>query len=184
VRINIYAEGFQLTPELRAYVDLRLLSALGRFSDRIESAVVRLRARNRRTESERASCDVVVTLHPSGEFRSRAEEPRLEDAIDRSVNEIGLSVESAVSLAQPLSVPSRITEKPIGHDTLEVVLDGNRISLDQRQMLERPKNYLRPVAVREYWRPPGVEDNEGPEERSASPWSSSFQRKGKGHVTL
>jgi hypothetical protein len=153
-------------------VDRRLLSALGRFTDRVESAVVRLRATNRRTESERASCDVVVTLHPSGELRARTEEPRLEDAIDRSAKEIGLSVKNAVSLAQPPSVPSRITETPYA---LEVVQDGNRISLHQRQMLERPENYLRSVAVREYWRPPGVEDDEGPEEKVGSRWNSSVQ---------
>ena len=67
MRINIYAEGFQLTSQLRAFVDLRLLSTLGPFRDRIESAVVHLRARNARSVLDTTSSDVVVRLYPSGE---------------------------------------------------------------------------------------------------------------------
>ena len=169
MRINVYAEGFQLTSQLRDYVDLRLLSALGRFSDRIESGVVRLRALNGRTVSETTHCDVLVRLYPSGELRARANEPRLEDAIDRAAKEIGLSVENAVSLPQPLAVPSRNMDKPVGHGALEVVLDDNRISLHEREMLETPESYLGPVAIREYWRPPGVEDDKGPGEKNRLP---------------
>jgi ribosome-associated translation inhibitor RaiA len=168
MRINIYAEGFQLTSQLRAFVDLRLLSTLGPFRDRIESTVVHLRARNARSVPDTTSSDVVVRLYPSGEVRARAQQPRMEDAIDQAAKEIGVRVENAVSEAQPASVPSRVVEKAIGHGALEVVLDGNRISQLQREMLERPKNYLRPVVVREYWRPPGAENDERPEERETA----------------
>jgi hypothetical protein len=49
-------------------------------------------------------------------------------------------------------------------DALELVLDGNQISQQQREWLERPENYLRPIRIREYWRPSGVEDDEVPQE--------------------
>ena len=62
MQINIYAEGFQLTSQLRAFVDLRLLSALGPFRDRIESAFVHLRARNARSVPDTTRSDVVVRL--------------------------------------------------------------------------------------------------------------------------
>jgi hypothetical protein len=49
-------------------------------------------------------------------------------------------------------------------DAREILLDDNRISRHQRELMERPENYLRPIRVREYWRPPGIDDNELPEE--------------------
>ena len=63
----------------------------------------------------------------------------MEDAIDQAAKEIGVSVEDAVSQPQPVSVPSCVVEKAIGHGALEVVLKGNRISELQREMLERPE---------------------------------------------
>lgn len=170
MRINIYTEGLQLTSELRAYVDSRLLTALGRFCDQIESGVVRLRVTHGRTVSDTTSADVVVSLYPSGEVRARAQAARLDKAIDRVAKDIGLSVENALSpsQSQPPSVPYRVTEKAIGPSALEVVLDGNRISQHQREMLERPENYLRPVVVREYWRPPGAENDGRPQEQETA----------------
>jgi hypothetical protein len=61
-------------------------------------------------------------------------------------------------------VPGSPSPVDAGSSTLEIVLKDNQISLHQRKMLERPENYLRPIRVREYWRPPGVEDNQVPEE--------------------
>jgi hypothetical protein len=125
---------------------------------------VRLRAMNARTVGDTTGCDVEVRLYPSGEVRARAQEPRLEEAIDQAAKDIGLSVEDAVSQPQRVSVPSRIMEEPIAHGAFEVVLKGTRISQNQREMLERPENYLRPVVVREYWRPPAAENDERPQE--------------------
>ena len=53
----------------------------------------------------------------------------------------------------------------------------NRIAQQQREWIERPENYLRPV-VREYWRPPGVEPDQAPPDL-APPWrryDDSFER--------
>jgi hypothetical protein len=59
---------------------------------------------------------------------------------------------------------TRVTEGPSGNGALEIVLDGNSISQQQREMLERPEHYLRPVRVREYWRPPDTDEDTFPEE--------------------
>ena len=168
MRINIYAEGFQLTSQLRAFVEGRLLSALGLFRDRIQSAHVHVRATNDRTVRDITSCDVAVNLYPSGEVRARAQKPRMEESINQAVNEIRAMIENAVSQPQPASAPSHVVKEAIRRGAFEVVLDSNRISQHQREMLERPENYLRPVMVREYWRPPGVEHGERPEEVEAA----------------
>lgn len=61
-----------------------------------------------------------------------------------------------LSLQEPNS-PDTVDD--VGSDVLEIVLKDNWISQHQREMLERPENYLRPIRVREYWRPP-IEENE------------------------
>ena len=165
MRIKIYAEGFQLSSQLRALAEVRLLSALGPFRKHIELAVVHLGAGSDRTQSDTTSCDVVVTLLPSGEVRARAREGRMEGAIDRATERIGGAVEHAVSQTQAPSAASPVVRHAIGHGAIELVLDGNRISQHDREMLERPENYLRPVIAREYWRPPGAEHEEPLEER-------------------
>jgi hypothetical protein len=45
-------------------------------------------------------------------------------------------------------------------DALELVLHDNQISQEQREWLERPENYLRPIRIRGYWRRP-LEVEEG-----------------------
>jgi hypothetical protein len=49
-----------------------------------------------------------------------------------------------------------------------MVLEGSRISQHHRGMLERPEYHLRPVIVREYWKPPEVEHDERAEERETA----------------
>ena len=164
MRINVYSEGFQLTPQLRGVVVSRMLSALGPFGAYIEMVVVRLQAKTGHAQPDTTAFDVTVSLHPSGDVRARAGDAQMAVAIDRAADDIRSAVEHEVS--RLLTVPG--APSPAGEDagsgTLELVLKDNQISLHQRKMLERPENYLRPIRVREYWRPPGVEDHEVPEE--------------------
>jgi ribosome-associated translation inhibitor RaiA len=160
MKVNIHTEGVQLTSRLRELVEFRLWSALRPFREHVASAVMNLRGRLDRSQPATAGCDVVVTLHPSGEVRAGAQDARLEEAIDRAIEGIREAVKYAVS--QP------VVRTPIGHGALEIVLDGNRISQHHREMLERPENYLRPVIVREYWRPSEVEHDEPTEKRDAA----------------
>ena len=68
MRINVYSEGVQLTPQLRGVVVSRMLSALGPFGAYIELVVVRLQANTGHAQPDTTACDVAVSLHPSGDF--------------------------------------------------------------------------------------------------------------------
>jgi hypothetical protein len=107
-------------------------------------------------------CDVGVSLRPSGDVRARAEDAEMHVAIDCAAEHVRGAVEREVSRLQAAPrAPHAAEAEP---DALELVLDGNQISQQQREWLERPENYLRPIRIRELWRPPGVEDDEVPQE--------------------
>jgi ribosome-associated translation inhibitor RaiA len=162
MRINVRLEGFQLTPQLRGVVVSRLLSAVGQFGAYIELVDVRLQASAGHTRPDTTICDIAVSLRTSGDIRARGEGAHMPVAIDRAAEHIRSAVECEVSRLQAAhGAPQAVGPGP---DALELVLHGNQISQHQREWLERPENYLRPVRVREYWRPPGVEDDEVPKE--------------------
>lgn len=162
MRIDVIPEGFQLTRQLRGAVVSRLLSALRPFGAHIELVVVRLQTSAGHTQPDTTVCDVGVSLRPSGDVRARAEDAEMRVAIDRAAEHVRDAVEREVSRLQAAPrAPHAAEAEP---DALELVLDGNQISQQQREWLERPENYLRPIRIREYWRPPGVEDDEVPQE--------------------
>jgi ribosome-associated translation inhibitor RaiA len=162
MRINVRSEGFQLTPQLRGVVVSRLLSAVGPFGAHIELVDVRLQTSAGHTQPDTTICDIAVSLRPSGDVRARGEDANMPVAIDRAAEHIRSAVEREVSRLQ--AAPDAPYAVAAGPQALELVLDDNKISQNQREWLERPENYLRPVRVREYWRPPGVEDDEVPKE--------------------
>ena len=162
MRINVRSEGFQLTPQLRGVVVSRLLSTVGPFGAHIELVDVRLQASAGHTQPDTTICDIAVSLRPSGDVRARGEDAHMPVAIDRAAGHIRIAVEREVSQLQV--APGAPHAVGTGPEALELVLDDNKISQTQREWLERPENYLRPVRVREYWRPPGVEDDEVPKE--------------------
>jgi ribosome-associated translation inhibitor RaiA len=165
--MNIHADGFDLSPRLRALVEARLFAALGRLRDQIESVRVHLRTRIGRNEPDTISCEVAARLRPAGEVRVRTDNPQMQVSIDRAAQAIRAAFErEVVQRPSPAESPSvtGVTADPAPDGALEIVLDRNRISQHQRGMLERPENYTRPLRVREYRRPPGVEDDASPEE--------------------
>lgn len=162
MRINIHAQGFQLTSQLRAFAESRVLSALGPFRNHIKSTVVDLRAKSDRSQPSTTSCHVVVSLHPSGELLGRAENTWMDESIDAAINEVRTAVQHVVSQRRRALAPSRVVEPAIRRAALE---NGTRISPHDREMLERTENHLRPVVVREYWKPSEVEHDERTEER-------------------
>jgi ribosome-associated translation inhibitor RaiA len=66
MQMTVHATGFDLTPHTRSFVESRLVSALGPFTDRIASVAVRLEASRSRTQPDTAACSIVISLHPSG----------------------------------------------------------------------------------------------------------------------
>jgi ribosome-associated translation inhibitor RaiA len=179
MQITVHATGFDLTPHTRSFMESRLVSALGSFTVRIASVAVRLEASRSRTQPDTAACGIVVSLHPSGVVRSRAEDSRMHAAIDRATAGIGIEVEREVlrtrrAAASPAVVGDRQHDR-----ALELVLDEGRLSQRQREMLERPENDLRPVRVRERWKPPGAEDEDVPAVRRSVPhWRLKSERRG------
>lgn len=162
MRINVRAEGFELRPQLRHAAVSHLLSALRPFRAHIELVSVRLSSRKARSQPETTICDVAVTLRPAGEVRARAEDARMDRAMTRASFDLRDAVEREVSRLQAPRRASHAVDA--GPDALELVLHDNQISQQQRNRLERPENYLRPIRIREYWRPPGVQDDEAPQE--------------------
>jgi hypothetical protein len=52
----------------------------------------------------------------------------------------------------------------IDHDAPELVRHHNQSLRRERDRLERPEHHMRPIRVREYWRPPGATDDAVPKE--------------------
>lgn len=161
MRIDIHVDGFELPSQLRVGVQSRLLKALRPFTLRIQFVDVHLQARVGRDQAGSYSCEIVVNLRPSGELRVRTENAEMDLSVDRAADKGRAAVEH--------DVPQPPPEWPLARGegaggAIEIVLDDNRISQHQRELLERPENYLRPIRLRQCWRPPQVEDETSPEE--------------------
>ncbi len=161
MRINVRSEGFQLTPQLRGVVVSRLLSVLGPFGAHIDLVGVRLQTITGHTQPDSTICDVAVSLLGQCDVRARAEDAQMPVAVDRAAEDIRRAVEREVSRVQAVRRAPRGVR--VG-EPREILLDDNRISRQQRELMERPEHYLRPIRAREYWRPPGIDDNEVPGE--------------------
>jgi ribosome-associated translation inhibitor RaiA len=163
MRITIHAEGFNSTPQLRAAVESRLFAALRSFHDRIRLVAVHLETRVGRDQPDTVSCGIVVNLHPTGEIRVRAETQQMLVSVDRAARAIRAEIQRERVQAAPPPGSPRVASPPSSGDALEIVLEDGRISQLERETLERPENYLRPVPVREYWKPSGADDHESPD---------------------
>ena len=98
MRIDVSSEGFVLTPQLRGVVVSRVLSALGGFGAHIESVSVRLETTaTGRLQPAVASCDVSVSLRPTGDVHARADDVTVDPAIARAAAHIRSAVKREVS---------------------------------------------------------------------------------------
>lgn len=147
IRVNVQADGFDLTAQIRGFVETQVLAALGRFDASIALVEVHLGAVRGRATPDKTVCSVIVTLHPHGDVRSIASHAWMNVAITRAACDAGSQVDQELRRRRHTAAPA------VGRheNPLELVLDGNRISQWQREMLERPENYLRPVVIRERW---------------------------------
>jgi ribosome-associated translation inhibitor RaiA len=172
MRINVRPEGFELRPHLRRVVVSRLQSALGPFRSHIESVAVRLFISRDAGQLDTTICEVAVRLRPSGEIRAQAADVEMDGAIASASSDIRGAVEREVSTLR--AVTGRRHAEGAGANPLELVVDDTRIPQFQRERPERPENELRPIRVREYWRPPAAGDDEAPRElESRAPWPRS-----------
>jgi ribosome-associated translation inhibitor RaiA len=149
--ITVRTKGFEAEPRTRRYVESRLLSAIGQFRTRIKSVTVSLDASRDRRASDRAVSEISVHLRPSGGVRSRAEHSEMRVAVDGSIAQVRSELEREIARIARTVGPAKAIERS-HHNALDVMFDDNRISHHQRELLERPENYLRGVRVRERWR--------------------------------
>jgi ribosomal subunit interface protein len=159
--ITFRTRGFEVEPLTKRYVESRLLSKIGQFRTRIESVTVSLDASRGRGDSDGAVSEIAVHLRPSGGVRSRAEHAEMRVAVDRAIAHVRSELEREIARTPRTVVPAREIDRS-HDDALDILLDDNRVSHHQRELLERPANYLRPVRVRERWRShPDVDDDTG-----------------------
>ena len=173
MQITMHATGFDITPHTRSFVKSRLVSALGPFTDRIASVAVRLEASRSRTQPDMAACGIVVSLHPSGVVRSRAEDFRVHAAIDRAAAGIGIEVEREVLRTRRAAASPPVVGDRQHDRALELVLDEGQLSQHQREMLERPENDLRTVRVRSTGGPRALKTSVPAVRRSVPHWRFS-----------
>jgi ribosome-associated translation inhibitor RaiA len=160
MQIDVHANTFDLTSHMRGFVESRVQSALGRFRGRVKSVAVHLETPRSRIHPDIGVCGIVVSLHPSGQVRSRVEHPWMQVAINRAALGIADEVERDFARTRPAVAPLRL------HDQgLEVLLDENRPSHHPSETLERRDNIRRLPPVRELWKPPGAEDVRVPNAR-------------------
>lgn len=156
MQINTYAVGFELTPSLRGLVESRLSEALRSFAPHIQSTVVHLSAQAG-GEAGGTSCEIVVSFRATGEVRVRTEDPQMQTSIERAIRVIRSAVEREMS--KPVSASTAAPEHAVVDGAFELLLHDNWISQQQREMLERPKNYLRPVRIRQDSSAPRKQEN-------------------------
>jgi ribosomal subunit interface protein len=94
MRINVDANGLQLTQEIRTFAEFRILSALGQFEAQIESVIVHLEAS--RSQPAAVVCRLVVRRHHTGEIHARAEGSHIHDAIYRATAAIAAQLRQQV----------------------------------------------------------------------------------------
>jgi ribosomal subunit interface protein len=79
-----------ITPQIRAYVEYRMFSAIGRFGRNCAHLSVRLDS----TEAGvRRCCALALDLEPTGQVRARATADHLYAAVDKSAQRLSRGVE-------------------------------------------------------------------------------------------
>ena len=92
MRINIRAQGFELTDSLREHTERRLRFALGWADDRLRQISVRLSDENGPREGEDKRCRIQITFRGAPSVVIDDTEADLYVAIDRAADRAGRSV--------------------------------------------------------------------------------------------
>jgi len=155
MRISVHAQGFELRPELRGFVESRLSSSLSRFRSRIRLVSVRLAIGIREGLCLPASCDAVATLRPSGDVLVRIEDVHMDVAIAKASERLRAAVEREASQGLPGPTSPRGTQAPA---TVQIASAANTgMSRRHRERPERREHEVWRIPAGEYWKPPGVD---------------------------
>jgi ribosome-associated translation inhibitor RaiA len=89
MNIAIHADE-QIAPQVRAYIEYRMFSAIGRFGRKCVHLSVRL---NSTEAGARHSCSLALDLKPAGHVRVRATADHLYAAVDQSAERLSRAAE-------------------------------------------------------------------------------------------
>ena len=107
IRVNVQADGFDLTAQIRGFVETQVLAALGRFDASIALVEVHLGAVRGRATLDKTVCSVIVTLHPHGDVRSIASHAWMNVAITRAACDAGSQVDQELRRRRHTAAPGR-----------------------------------------------------------------------------
>src|SRR5688572_24095961 len=114
MRINLRADGLDLTAHIRTFVESRVRSALGQFERGIAFVDVHLEFVRGGVRPNAAACSISVTLRPSGTVRSFVYHPWMRVAINRAASDAAGQVERKVRRR-----PSQAAPRPAVEDVRE-----------------------------------------------------------------
>ena len=154
MRINVHANGFDLTRHIREFAESRVQCALGRFEACIESVTVHLDAVKGRLQPDTTRCRVKATLHPSGEVRSLASHAWMNVAINRACADAAIQMGKEIRRRRMAAATASVVGDRQRARALEMAV-SDRWPSHPGAILERPPN-TRPRRVGERWKPPGA----------------------------
>jgi hypothetical protein len=149
MRISVHPRGFELRP-------------LSRFRSRIRLVSVNLAIGIREGLCLPANCDVIVSLRPSGEVRVRNEDMHVDVVIAKTSELLRGAVERELSQGRPVPPSPRGTQGPAA-EGIAVAADS-AMSPRKRKRSDRREYELWQMPAGEYWRSPGLDADEGPEQ--------------------
>lgn len=89
MRIDIYANGFELTDHLRSHIERRLQFALGRVNDNLDKVHVRLSDVNGPRRGQDKCCQIQIPLCGKQDIVVEDTETDIHAAIDRAADRAG-----------------------------------------------------------------------------------------------
>jgi ribosomal subunit interface protein len=92
LNIDITAQGFSITENLRDHVHRRLSFALGRFDDRIQRLSVKLENVNGSSDGTEMECRVIVQLSGMPNVVVKQDGPDAHSAVDQAADRVGNTV--------------------------------------------------------------------------------------------
>jgi ribosomal subunit interface protein len=105
VQILVRGNNVEVTRDLRAHVENRVGTALGRFGDRIGGVVVRFSGPEGSAEADGTRCEIQVSLRPRS-VRVEGTDKDLSSVFDQVSSRIARSIARAIEREQDLDLVS------------------------------------------------------------------------------
>ncbi len=105
MRIRILHRDKQVSPEMRAYVERRLLFALSRFAPKMDRITVDLSVKQEPKGEAMTSCEISIALRRSPRLDVSVKEADLETAVARAAERAGRAVARSLEQKQAAMQP-------------------------------------------------------------------------------